>query len=111
MNLIADVIAARKVADHIGTQHHEYYFAIEEGIKNLRNLIWHLETYDVTSIRASTPMYFLSGHIREMGIKSVLSGEGADEIFGGYLYFHNAPTNEDFLRVDKLQEKFLVFEF
>ncbi|EYB87979.1 hypothetical protein Y032_0254g301 [Ancylostoma ceylanicum] len=91
-----DIIAARKVAKHIGTQHHEFHFSVEDGIKNLRNLIWHLETYDVTSIRASTPMYFLSEKIREMGIKVVLSGEGADEIFGGYLYFHNAPSEDDF---------------
>ncbi|KAE9414163.1 hypothetical protein Angca_005266, partial [Angiostrongylus cantonensis] len=91
-----DVVAARKVAKHIGTVHHEFYFSVQEGLKNLRNLIWHLETYDVTSIRASTPMYFLSEKIRQMGIKVVLSGEGADEIFGGYLYFHNAPSDEEF---------------
>ncbi|CAL2051215.1 unnamed protein product [Caenorhabditis brenneri] len=91
-----DVIAARKVAKFIGTTHHEFYFNIQEGIKNLRKLIWHLESYDVTSIRASTPMYFLSEEIRKLGIKVVLSGEGADEIFGGYLYFHNAPSDEDF---------------
>ncbi|KJH47126.1 asparagine synthase [Dictyocaulus viviparus] len=91
-----DVIAARKVAKHIGTHHHEFYFSVQEGLDNLRNLIWHLETYDITSIRASTPMYFLSAKIREMGIKVVLSGEGADEIFGGYLYFHNAPNDEEF---------------
>uniref|UniRef100_A0A1I7X944 Asparagine synthetase [glutamine-hydrolyzing] n=1 Tax=Heterorhabditis bacteriophora TaxID=37862 RepID=A0A1I7X944_HETBA len=91
-----DVIAARKVAKYIGTHHHEFYFNVKEGIRNLRNLIWHLETYDVTSIRASTPMYFLSEKIRQLGIKVVLSGEGADEIFGGYLYFHNAPSDEDF---------------
>uniref|UniRef100_A0A8R1E0R5 Asparagine synthetase [glutamine-hydrolyzing] n=1 Tax=Caenorhabditis japonica TaxID=281687 RepID=A0A8R1E0R5_CAEJA len=91
-----DVVAARKVADFIGTTHHEFYFSIEAGIQNLRKLIWHLESYDVTSIRASTPMYFLSEEIRKLGIKVVLSGEGADEIFGGYLYFHNAPSDEDF---------------
>ncbi|VDM52535.1 unnamed protein product [Angiostrongylus costaricensis] len=91
-----DIVAARKVAKHIGTVHHEFYFSVQEGLKNLRNLIWHLETYDVTSIRASTPMYFLSEKIRQMGIKVVLSGEGADEIFGGYLYFHNAPSDEEF---------------
>ncbi|CAI5455947.1 unnamed protein product [Caenorhabditis angaria] len=91
-----DVVAARKVADYIGTNHHEFYFSIEEGIKNLKKLIWHLESYDVTSIRASTPMYFLSEEIRKLGIKVVLSGEGADEIFGGYLYFHNAPSDEEF---------------
>ncbi|CAB3400740.1 unnamed protein product [Caenorhabditis bovis] len=91
-----DVISARKVADFIGTKHHEFYFSIEEGIKNLRKLIWHLESYDVTSIRASTPMYFLTEEIRKLGIKVVLSGEGADEIFGGYLYFHNAPSDDEF---------------
>ncbi|KAK6763785.1 hypothetical protein RB195_024206 [Necator americanus] len=91
-----DLIAARKVARHIGTQHHEFHFSVEEGIRNLRNLIWYLETYDVTSIRASTPMYFLSEKIKQMGVKVVLSGEGADEIFGGYLYFHNAPNDEEF---------------
>lgn len=91
-----DVIAARAVADYLGTEHHEVYFTVEEGIKILDKLIWHLETYDVTSIRASTPMYFLSKVITDLGIKVVLSGEGADEIFGGYLYFRNAPTVDDF---------------
>uniref|UniRef100_A0A7I4Z3Y7 Asparagine synthetase [glutamine-hydrolyzing] n=2 Tax=Haemonchus contortus TaxID=6289 RepID=A0A7I4Z3Y7_HAECO len=91
-----DIIAARKVAEHIGTHHHEFHFSVQDGLKNLRNLIWHLETYDVTSIRASTPMFFLSESIRQMGIKVVLSGEGADEIFGGYLYFHNAPDDDEF---------------
>ncbi|HIP48922.1 MAG TPA: asparagine synthase B [Lutibacter sp.] len=86
-----DLIAAKKVADYLGTKHHEIYFSIEEGISIIKKLIWHLETYDVTSIRASTPMYFLSKRITELGIKVVLSGEGADEIFGGYLYFGNAP--------------------
>ncbi len=91
-----DVKAARKVADFIGTKHHEVYFSIEEGLAAIEKLIWHLESYDVTTIRASTPMYFLSKAITEKGIKVVLSGEGADEIFGGYLYFHNAPSTEDF---------------
>uniref|UniRef100_A0A7E4W1J5 Asparagine synthetase [glutamine-hydrolyzing] n=1 Tax=Panagrellus redivivus TaxID=6233 RepID=A0A7E4W1J5_PANRE len=91
-----DLIAARQVADFLGTIHHEVHFTVEDGIANLKNLIWHLETYDVTSIRASTPMFFLSKRISEMGIKVVLSGEGADEIFGGYLYFHNAPSDEEF---------------
>uniref|UniRef100_A0A915N750 Asparagine synthetase domain-containing protein n=1 Tax=Meloidogyne javanica TaxID=6303 RepID=A0A915N750_MELJA len=89
-----DLVAARKLAAILGTEHHECYFS--EGIAALDKLIWHLETYDVTSIRASTPMYFLSKKITELGIKVVLSGEGADEIFGGYLYFHNAPNNEEF---------------
>ena len=93
-----DLIAARKVADFLGTIHHEIYFTVEEGLDIIDKLIWHLETYDVTSIRASTPMYFLSKYIKEQGIKVVLSGEGADEIFGGYLYFHNAPNPEEFQR-------------
>jgi asparagine synthase (glutamine-hydrolysing) len=91
-----DMKAAREVAKFIGTKHHEVYFTVEQGIKELEKIIWHLETYDVTTIRAATPMYFLSKFITDMGIKVVMSGEGADEIFGGYLYFHNAPTAEDF---------------
>lgn len=91
-----DLIAARKVADFLKTEHTEIYFSVEEGIQILSKLIWHLETYDVTSIRASTPMYFLSKAIAEKGIKVVLSGEGADEIFGGYLYFKNAPSAQEF---------------
>ncbi|MGY5848899.1 asparagine synthase B [Salegentibacter sp. F14] len=91
-----DLIAARKVAEYLGTEHHEIYFTVEEGIEILKKLVWHLETYDVTSIRASTPMYFLSKAIKEKGVKVVLSGEGADEIFGGYLYFKNAPSADEF---------------
>ncbi|WP_298525367.1 asparagine synthase B [uncultured Christiangramia sp.] len=91
-----DLIAARKVADFLGTEHHEIHFTVEEGISILKKLVWHLETYDVTSIRASTPMYFLSKAIAEKGIKVVLSGEGSDEILGGYLYFKNAPSAEEF---------------
>ena len=91
-----DLIAARKVAEFLGTEHSEIHFTVEEGIKILSQLVWHLETYDVTSIRASTPMYFLSKVIAEKGIKVVLSGEGADEIFGGYLYFKNAPSAAEF---------------
>lgn len=91
-----DAVAAREVADFLGTEHHEIHFTIEEGIQILDKLIWDLETYDVTSIRASTPMYFLSKAITDMGIKVVLSGEGSDEIFGGYLYFRNAPSVADF---------------
>ncbi len=91
-----DLIAARKVADFLGTEHHEIFFTVEEGIQILKKLVWHLETYDVTSIRASTPMYFLSKAIKEQGVKVVLSGEGADEIFGGYLYFKNAPDADEF---------------
>jgi len=91
-----DLIAARQVAIFIGTQHHEILFTVEEGLEALEKVIWHLETYDVTTIRAATPMYFLSKAITGMGIKVVLSGEGSDEIFGGYLYFHNAPSDEEF---------------
>ncbi|MDT0689464.1 asparagine synthase B [Salegentibacter sp. F188] len=91
-----DLIAARKVAEFLGTEHSELYFTVEEGIDILKKLIWHLETYDVTSVRASTPMYFLSKAITDKGVKVVLSGEGADEIFGGYLYFKNAPSPEEF---------------
>lgn len=100
-----DLIAARKVAEYLGTEHHEIYFTIEEGIEILEKLVWHLETYDVTSIRASTPMYFMSKAITDLGVKVVLSGEGADEIFGGYLYFRNAPTPEDFQKetIDRVQ--------
>ncbi len=103
-----DAKAARKVAEFLGTEHHEVHFTIEQGIKILDKLVWHLETYDVTSIRASTPMYFLSKAITDMGIKVVLSGEGADEIFGGYLYFRNAPSTEDFQKetIERVQKLF-----
>jgi len=93
---VPDMKAARKVAEFIGTKHHEITFTVEEGIAIVEKLIWYLESYDVTTIRASTPMYFLAKAITESGIKVVLSGEGADEIFGGYLYFHNAPSAEEF---------------
>lgn len=86
-----DLKAAQIVADHIGTVHHEIHFTLQEGLDALRDVIYHLETYDVTTVRASTPMYLLARVIKSMGIKMVLSGEGADEIFGGYLYFHKAP--------------------
>ncbi len=101
-----DLVAARKVAAYLGTQHHEYYFTVEQGIKNLEKLIWHLESYDITTIRASTPMYFMSDYITRTGVKTVLSGEGADEIFGGYLYFRNAPSLEDFQKetIDRVQK-------
>ena len=91
-----DLVAAQKVADHLGTIHHEIKFTIQEGIDAIRDVINHLETYDVTTIRASTPMYLMARAIKAMGIKMVLSGEGADEIFGGYLYFHKAPSTKDF---------------
>jgi asparagine synthase (glutamine-hydrolysing) len=107
-NEAPDAIAARKVAAFLGTEHHEIHFTIEHGIEILDQLIWHLETYDVTSVRASTPMYFLSKAITDMGIKVVLSGEGADEIFGGYLYFRNAPSTEDFQKetIERVQKLF-----
>ncbi|MBN2487147.1 MAG: asparagine synthase B [Bacteroidales bacterium] len=91
-----DLAAARKVADAIGTIHHEINFTVQEGLDALRDVIYHIETYDVTTIRASTPMYLLARVIKSMGIKMVLSGEGADEIFGGYLYFHKAPNAKAF---------------
>jgi asparagine synthase (glutamine-hydrolysing) len=91
-----DLIAAQKVADSIGTIHHNIHFTIQEGIDALREVIYHLETYDVTTVRASTPMYLMARKIKAMGIKMVLSGEGADEIFGGYLYFHKAPNAQEF---------------
>lgn len=91
-----DLVAARKVADHIGTVHHEINYTIEEGLDAIRDVIYYIETYDVTTVRASTPMYLLSRVIKSMGIKMVLSGEGADEVFGGYLYFHKAPDGKAF---------------
>ena len=91
-----DLKAAKKVADFLGTKHHELYFSIKEGLEVIDKLIWHLETYDITSIRASTPMYLMSKMITDLGIKVVLSGEGADEMLGGYLYFADAPSKEDF---------------
>ena len=91
-----DLAAARLVADHIGTVHHEINFTVQEGLDAVRDVIYHIETYDVTTIRASTPMYLLARVIKSMGVKMVLSGEGADEIFGGYLYFHKAPNAEEF---------------
>ncbi|GAA0856724.1 asparagine synthase B [Aliiglaciecola litoralis] len=91
-----DLLAAKKVADMIGTVHHEIHFTIQEGIDAIRDVIYYLETYDTTTIRAATPMYLMSRKIKAMGIKMVLSGEGADEIFGGYLYFHKAPNAKEF---------------
>jgi asparagine synthase (glutamine-hydrolysing) len=91
-----DLKAAKLVADHIGSIHHEVTFTIQEGLDAIKDVIFHLETYDVTTVRASTPMYLLARVIKSMGIKMVLSGEGADEIFGGYLYFHKAPNAEEF---------------
>ena len=91
-----DLAKARLVADHIGTVHHEINYTIQEGLDAIRDVIYYIETYDVTTVRASTPMYLLARVIKSMGIKMVLSGEGADEIFGGYLYFHKAPSARDF---------------
>ena len=91
-----DLAAAQKVADHIGTVHHEIQFTIQEGLDAIKDVIYNLETYDITTIRASTPMYLMARVIKSMGVKMVLSGEGADELFGGYLYFHKAPNAQEF---------------
>jgi len=91
-----DLVAAQKVAVHIGTIHHEIKFTIQEGLDAIKDVVYNLETYDITTIRASTPMYLMARVIKSMGIKMVLSGEGADELFGGYLYFHKAPSAKDF---------------
>ncbi|MBT0731444.1 asparagine synthase B [Rosenbergiella nectarea] len=91
-----DLKAAKEVADALGTVHHEINFTVQEGLDAIKDVIYHIETYDVTTIRASTPMYLMSRKIKAMGIKMVLSGEGADEIFGGYLYFHKAPNAKEF---------------
>ncbi|WP_323788175.1 asparagine synthase B [Psychroserpens sp.] len=91
-----DLKAAKKVADHIGTVHHEIKFTIQEGLDAIKDVIYNIETYDITTIRSSTPMYLMARVIKSMGIKMVLSGEGADEIFGGYLYFHKAPNAREF---------------
>jgi asparagine synthase (glutamine-hydrolysing) len=103
-----DLEAAQKVANFLGTKHYGFTFTVEEGLNAIRDVIWHLETYDMTTIRASTPMYLLARKIKAMGIKMLLSGEGADEAFSGYLYFHNAPDNlehakENMRRLQELQ--------
>lgn len=90
-----DLKAAGEVANHLGTVHHEIHFTVQEGLDAIRDVIYHIETYDVTTIRASTPMYLMSRKIKAMGIKMVLSGEGSDEVFGGYLYFHKAPNAKE----------------
>ena len=87
-----DLAAAERAAEALGTVHHGFLYSFEEGLDALPEVIRHVETYDVTTIRASTPMYLLARRIKAMGVKMVLSGEGSDEIFGGYLYFHKAPT-------------------
>lgn len=101
-----DLIYAKQVANFIGTIHHEYIYTIEEGLDVLSDVIYSLETYDITTIRASTPMFLLSRKIKSLGIKMVLSGEGSDEIFGGYLYFHKAPNEKEFYEetVDKVKK-------
>ncbi|WKS81969.1 asparagine synthase B [Edwardsiella tarda] len=91
-----DLKSAQEVANHLGTVHHEIHFTVQEGMDAIRDVIYHIETYDVTTIRASTPMYLMARKIKAMGIKMVLSGEGADEVFGGYLYFHKAPNAKEF---------------
>ena len=104
-----DLAKAKLVADHIGTVHHEINYTIQEGLDAIRDVIYYIETYDVTTVRASTPMYLLARVIKSMGIKMVLSGEGADEIFGGYLYFHKAPSTKEFHQetVRKLSKLYL----
>jgi len=91
-----DLKMARKVASHIGSTHHEIHFTVQEGLDAISDVIYHLETFDITTIRAATPMYLMARKIRAMGIKMILSGEGADEVFGGYLYFHKAPNAQEF---------------
>lgn len=91
-----DLAAAQKAADYIGSVHHEIKYTVQEGLDAIKDVIYHLETYDVTTVRASTPMYLLARVIKSMGIKMVLSGEGSDELFGGYLYFHKAPSAQAF---------------
>lgn len=93
-----DLKAGKEVADYLGTVHHEFHFTVQEGIDAIEDVIYHTETYDVTSIRASTPMFLMSRKIKALGVKMVISGEGSDEIFGGYLYFHKAPNKEEFHR-------------
>ncbi|WVY91164.1 hypothetical protein V8G54_036678 [Vigna mungo] len=93
-----DLKAAKEVADYLGTVHHEFHFTVQDGIDAIEDVIYHIETYDVTTIRASTPMFLMSRKIKSLGVKWVISGEGSDEIFGGYLYFHKAPNKEEFHR-------------
>ncbi|CAN0902172.1 Asparagine synthetase [glutamine-hydrolyzing] 1 [Linum grandiflorum] len=93
-----DLKAAKEVAEYLGTVHHEFHFTVQDGIDALEDVIYHIETYDVTTIRASTPMFLMSRKIKATGVKMVISGEGADEVFGGYLYFHKAPNKDEFHR-------------
>ena len=103
-----DNIVARKAAEFLGTEHHEVHFTIEEGVEIIEKIIYHIETYDIISVRAGVPMYLLSKAISEKGIKVILSGEGADEIFGGHLYFRNAPSAEEFQKetIERVQKLF-----
>jgi len=103
-----DNIAARKAAEFLGTEHHEIHFSVEEGVKVLEKVIYHIETYDIISVRSGVPMYLLSKAIAEQGIKVILSGEGADEVFGGHLYFRNAPSEEEFQdeTIERVQKLF-----
>ncbi|WJS96959.1 asparagine synthase B [Flavobacterium johnsoniae] len=103
-----DNIAARKAAEFLGTEHHEVHFSVEEGVKILEKVIYHIETYDIISVRSGVPMYLLSKEIANQGIKVVLSGEGADEVFGGHLYFRNAPSEEEFQdeTIERVQKLF-----
>ncbi|KAI3991692.1 hypothetical protein MKX01_038090 [Papaver californicum] len=91
-----DLKAAREVADYLGTVHHEFHFTVQDGIDAIEDVIYHIETHDVTTIRASTPMFLMSRKIKALGVRMVISGEGVDEILGGYLYFHKAPNKEEF---------------
>ncbi|MBA0594529.1 hypothetical protein Gorai_011432 [Gossypium raimondii] len=93
-----DLKAAKEVADYLGTVHHEFHFTVQDGIDAIEDVIYHIETYDVTTIRASTPMFLMSRKIKSLGVKMVISGEGSDENFGGYLYFHKAPNKEELHR-------------
>jgi asparagine synthase (glutamine-hydrolysing) len=105
-----DLKYARKVANYIGTVHHEIIFTIQEAFDAIRDVIYHLETFDVTTIRAATPMYLMARKIKSMGIKMVLSGEGADEVFGGYLYFHKAPNDKEFYE-ETVRKLFLLSKY
>ena len=103
-----DNVAARKAAEFLGTEHHEIYFTVEEGVEILEKLIYHIETYDIISVRSGVPMYLLAKAVKEKGIKVILSGEGADEVFGGHLYFRNAPSSEEFQKetIERVQKLF-----
>jgi asparagine synthase (glutamine-hydrolysing) len=105
-----DLKCARKVANYIGTVHHEVVFTIQEGFDAIKDVIYHLETFDVTTIRAATPMYLMARKIKSMGIKMVLSGEGADEVFGGYLYFHMAPNSKE-LHEETVRKLFMLSKY